>query len=159
MGKVINGRCSAPQLSAAARIQKHESQNEGDQNRSDESNGVRKEEEHGCEPLEAPTSDLPYLFALDFLELDLRSFAIPVFRVVATLWAAVRGDPLLEPPLYFERLDSRNRSAPRITNQGANSVCSSYGISEIYVSYAFVASSACISNARPTDLLECSVIS
>jgi len=81
--------------------------------RIDESNGVRKEEEHGCEPLEAPTSDLPYLFALDFLELDLRSFAIPVFRVVATLWAAVRGDPLLEPALSSERLESGNRSAAR----------------------------------------------
>ena len=131
MGKVINGRCSAPQLSAAARIQKHESQNEGDQNRSDESNGVRKEEEHGCEPLEAPTSDLPYLFALDFLELDLRSFAIPVFRVVATLWAAVRGDPLLEPALSSERLESGNRSAARVRNQGANTICPSFVISEM----------------------------
>jgi|SoiMethySBSTD1v2_1073268.scaffolds.fasta_scaffold104462_5 hypothetical protein len=131
MGKVINGRCSAPQLSAAARIQKHESQNEGDQNRSDESNGVRKEEEHGCEPLEAPTSDLPYLFALDFLELDLRSFAIPVFRVVAILWAAVRGDPLLEPALSSERLESGNRSAARVRNQGANTICPSFVISEM----------------------------
>jgi len=131
MGKVINGRCSAPQLSAAARIQKHESQNEGDQNRSDESNGVRKEEEHGCEPLEAPTSDLPYLFALDFLELDLRSFAIPVFRVVAILWAAVRGDPLLEPALSSERLKSGNRSAARVRNQGANTICPSFVISEM----------------------------
>ena len=119
------------QLSAAARIQKHESQNEGDQNRSDESNGVRKEEEHGCEPLEAPTSDLPYLFALDFLELDLRSFAIPVFRVVATLWAAVRGDPLLEPALSSERLESGNRSAARVRNQGANTICPSFVISEM----------------------------
>ena len=131
MGKVINGRCSAPRLSAAARIQKHESQNEGDQNRSDESNGVRKEEEHGCEPLEAPTSDLPYLFALDFLELDLRSFAIPVFRVVAILWAAVRGDPLLEPALSSERLESGNRSAARVRNQGANTICPSFVISEM----------------------------
>ena len=131
MGKVINGRCSAPQLSAAARIQKHESQNEGDQNRADESNGVRKEEEHGCEPLEAPTSDLPYLFALDFLELDLRSFAIPVFRVVAILWAAVRGDPLLEPALSSERLESGNRSAARVRNQGANTICPSFVISEM----------------------------
>jgi hypothetical protein len=50
--KVINGRCSAP-LSTAACIQKHESQNEGDQNRSDESNDVRKEEEHAAKPVEA----------------------------------------------------------------------------------------------------------
>ena len=131
MGKVINGRCSAPQLSAAARIQKHESQNEGDQNRSDESNGVRKEEEHGCEPLEAPTSDLPYLFALDYLELDLRSFAFPVFRVVAALWAAVRCDPPLELALSSERLESGNRSAARAMNQGANTICPSFVISEM----------------------------
>jgi hypothetical protein len=124
-----NGRCS--QLSAAARIQKHESQNEGDQNRSDESNGVRKEEEHGCEPVEVPRSDLPYLFALDYLELDLRSFAFPVFRVVAALWAAVRRDPPLEPALSSERLESGNRSAARARNQGANTICPSFVISEM----------------------------
>jgi hypothetical protein len=65
------------------------------------------------------------------LELDLRSFAIPVFRVVAILWAAVRGDPLLEPALSSERLESGNRSAARVRNQGANTICPSFVISEM----------------------------
>jgi hypothetical protein len=38
-------------LHAVAGIQEHECQNEGNQNRSDESNGVRKEKEHSCDTL------------------------------------------------------------------------------------------------------------
>ena len=81
-----------------------------------------------CEPVEVPRSDLPYLFAFDYLELDLRSFA---FRVVAALWAAVRRDPPLELALSSERLESGNRSAARALNQGANTICPSFVISEM----------------------------
>ena len=84
-----------------------------------------------CEPVEVPRSDLPYLFALDYLELDLRSFAFPVFRVVAALWAAVRRDPPLELALSSERLESGNHPAARAMNQGANTICPSFVISEM----------------------------